>query len=1037
MFLLLVYLFLLVIPFGFATVRLSNRSSAHISNATDQEAMLGFMSAIMTYNPSQALPTDWKSNVSVCEWTSIRCSGHRVVYLNVSGMGLEGTLSPLLGNLSFLVKLDLSHNNFHGPIPYQLGNLFRLHDLFLNMNQLQGSIPPTLGGCRSLTTLSLSRNYLRGNIPSELCALSNLQNYDSGYNHLSGTIPACLGNMSSLVYINLQNNNLHGRLPSDLCTRSFLRSFIVWNNSLTGQIPSSFSNCTHLQELTLSNNYLTGHIPSELCTRHTQWLGLYLYGNYLSGSIPSTLFNCTKLQVIEFGKNQLSGVVPMELGKLTKLQRLRLSYNQLISGSSTSLPILTALINCTSLRELVLYSNNLTGRLSSSIGQLSKTMSMLDLGFNDVTGEIPPHIGNLTSLTYLNLEKNHFSGAIPFSLNRLQRLERLYLSFNNLDGNIPMEIGELKCLGVLSVGGNNLTGRIPKSVGYLEQLEYLILRNNQLSGTIPAALGKCVKLLHLDLSFNRLRGHIPPELGGLVNLAQGFRISNNLLEGTIPLGLSKIIMVQVVDLSCNALGGHIPASLGEILNLQYIDFSFNNLSGEIPISLEKLKMLSYLNFSFNKLSGEVPKDGIFKRLGATAFMGNVGLCGSWVGLTFCSAREHKSHFLVERVIISVGAVFAILILCLFLGILWRRNHKRLMALVSLKVGHQRISYRELVTATDEFSDSNLLGVGSFGKVYKGVMYDGTIVAVKVISLENEGANKSFERECNVLSRVRHRNLIKIITCYSDLDFKALIFPFMENGSLEKWLYPNGEESSSALSLIQRLNIAIDIAHGLAYLHHHCFMQVIHCDLKPNNVLLGDDLTAYLIDFGIATIYFANSKESASVSTYALKGSLGYIPPEYGQGGQVTTKGDVYSYGIVLLEVLTRKKPTHSLFVEGMDLKKWVSSGFPNQLEKVVDSSLLKTSNTNTTEGDKKLICLGQLIRVGLLCTQQSPQRRPNMMDVVDTLESIRDTFLETTPKSNSNQISYERLLGSSSNTADRAGTSDPSNNAGDSDSSSF
>jgi LRR receptor-like serine/threonine-protein kinase FLS2 len=193
------------------------------------------------------------------------------------------------------------------------------------------------------------------------------------------------------------------------------------------------------------------------------------------------------------------------------------------------------------------------------------------------------------------------------------------------------------------------------------------------------------------------------------------------------------------------------------------------------------------------------------------------------------------------------------------------------------VGHRRISYGELITATNEFSDANLLGVGSFGKVYKGVLNDGTIVAVKLLNLENEGAHKSFDRECKVLGKVRHRNLIRIITSYSDLQIKALIFPLMPNGSLEKWLYPNGEEESG-LSLIQRLNIAIDIAQGMAYLHHHCFVQVIHCDLKPSNVLLGEDMTAYLIDFGIATICFANSEDSTLTSTHALKGSAGYIPP---------------------------------------------------------------------------------------------------------------------------------------------------------------
>eukprot|EP00253_Pinus_taeda_P018796 PITA_18796 len=426
-------------------------------------------------------------------------------------------------------------------------------------------------------------------------------------------------------------------------------------------------------------------------------------------------------------------------------------------------------------------------------------------------------------------------------------------------------------------------------------------------------------------------------------------------------------------------------------------------------------MLQHLNFSFNKLSGEVPKEGVFKKIGATAFMGNLGLCGPWVNLPPCYAHKHKSVLNLKRVIIPV-VVVAIVVLCLFLAILWRKNCRRNIQREtgpSLNVGHRRISYAELVIATNEFSDANLLGIGSFGKVYKGILNDGTMVAVKLLNLQNEGAQKSFDRECKVLGRVRHRNLIRVITCYSDLHIKALIFPLMPKGSLEKWLYPDDGEQS-CLNLIQRLNIAIDIAQGMTYLHHHCFVQVIHCDLKPNNVLLGEDMTTYLIDFGIATICFANNEDGALTSTNALKGSTGYIPPEYGVGGQVTTKGDVYSYGIVLLEILTRKKPTHDMFVEGMNLQKWVGNSFPSRVQEVVDMGLLTRTN-RCIEEDKDLNCLSALINVGLLCTNESPQGRPTMMGILGTLQNIKDTFLSTTsiPKF---QSDLTHLLGSTSAT---------------------
>eukprot|EP00253_Pinus_taeda_P007246 PITA_07246 len=748
--------------------------------------------------------------------------------------------------------------------------------------------------------------------------------------------------------------------------------------------------------------------------------------------------------------NQLSGIVPMELGKLTHLQSLLLDGNYLISGNTTRCPILTALSNFSDLQEVDLSGNNFAGQLPFSIGHLSTKLYSLDLGINELAGEIPPAIGNLSSLTFLSLKGNYFTGSIPSSVIMLQKLERLYMDSNNLQGNIPMEIGQLKSLGLLYLFGNNLSGKIPDFVANFQQLRYLDLNHNQLSGDINANLGKCVNLLLLDLSYNKLTGHIPQELAGLANLVFYFNLSNNLLSGHVPLELGKFDMLQPIDISANqitgyipsivgsckqvaylnlsynALQGPIPVSISDILSLQDLDLSSNNLSGGIPISLEKLTMLHHLNFSFNKLSGEVPKEGVFKKIGSTAFMGNLGLCGPWVSLAPCYSynhrgvsnlkRVHRGVSNLKRVSILVVSIATFVVSCLFLAILWRKNCRRNIqreTSPSLNVGHRRISYGDLVIATNEFSDANLLGIGSFGKVYKGILNDGTMVALKLLNLQNEGAQKSFDRECKILGRVRHRNLIRVITCYSDLQIKALIFPLMPKGSLEKWLYPDDGEQS-CLNLIQRLNIAIDIAQGMTYLHYHCFVQVIHCDLKPNNVLLGEDMTAYLTDFGIATICLANNEDGALTSTNALKGSIGYIPPEYGVGGQVTTKGDVYSYGIVLLEMLTRKKPTHDMFVEGMTLHKWVGSSFPNQVQQVVDMGLL-TRTSRCTKEDKDLNCLSALINVGLLCTNESPQGRPTMMGILGTLQNIKDTFLSTTsiPKFQSN---LTNLLGSTSAT---------------------
>eukprot|EP01018_Ginkgo_biloba_P027913 Gb_24893 [translate_table: standard] len=937
-----------------------------LSNASDQRSLLEFKALIT--NPSLA---HWNPIRPFCNWKGVSCSlrRDRVVSLNLSGMALDASISPLLSNLSFLQSLDLSNNTLHGHIPQEFGRLSRLKELILTYNTLTGCIPTELGFLAHLKILYL------------------------GGNNLTGHIPSSLGNLSALRELSLRKNHLQGNLSA----------------------------LTHLD---LSRNHLQGSIPSELGERLTKLQFLSLWENQVSGNIPTSLSNSSKLTLLYLNDKQLSGVVRIELGKLHLLEKLHLQRNQLISGSTADLPFLiTALTNCSRLQKIRLHHNRLTGVLPSAIGQLSPILSILSLASNIIGGKIPHEIGNLSSLTFLNLSSNLFTGSIPSSLKELEKLERLFLDDNRLHGSIPSEIGELKQLGLFSAGSNLLSGRIPDSLAHLPQLRNLYLHHNQFSGNIPVSLGECLNLEVLDLSHNQFTGSIPPNVAGLPNLNIYLNLSWNSLQGRLPPEISKLTMVLNIDisgnhlssripdtlgscialeylnLSHNAFHGSIPDSVGKLQNLQDMDLSSNFLSGEVPQSLKKLKMLPYVDFSFNNLTGEISMKSIFANQSIIAlFIGNRGLCGpTTYGLPACA--KHSNHSLLKRVVVSVSVTAFIGCGLIVIVILWRYHSQRRRlhksSSLSRKLEHPRITYEELVSATNGVDSVNLLGVGSFGSVYKGILRDGTTVAVKVLDLQNEEAHKSFKRECKVLARVRHRNLVRIITCCSNLEFKALILQFIPNQSLEKHLYPtDGQQSNGGdvceLRLSERLKIAIDIANGISYLHHDCFLQIVHCDIKPSNLLLDDDKTAYVTDFGIARLTCKDWVDSFTC-TIALKGSTGYVAPEYGFGGKVSTKGDVYSFGIVLLEMMTRKRPTDDMFVEGLNLRKWVRLAFPERIMEVIDRSLVSDDeNGNGRNKEETSNCIIQLTNVGLMCTNESPEERPSMKEVVGFLEYIRD-----------------------------------------------
>ncbi|KAK7302966.1 hypothetical protein RJT34_13863 [Clitoria ternatea] len=986
-------------------------SGRNITN--DEFALLAFKSSI-NLDP-YGMVNNWSSNnssSSMCNWVGVTCDVRhgRVKALNLSNMGLEGTISPQLGNLSFLVELDLHGNTLYGELQQQLFRLHRLKFLDLSNNRFFGSIPTEVGDLVKLQYLNLGRNNLTGFIPQSISNLSKLEYFNCALNFIEGSVPRGIGHVRQLKILSVSKNRLSGTLPVTLSNLSSLQRFTssfnyfsgsvpmeIGNleqleylalgfNNLSGPIPSKIFNISRLIYLYLAANSLSGNLPSDLGKGLPNLQELDLYGNKFVGNLPNGISNASQLTVFDLSENEFSGHIPHVFGALTLLSRLDIHSNNLRTHESPEFNFFTSLTSCIHLKYLDVSNNSLLPKLPKSIGNLSKSLENFWAYSSGINGHVPLEIGNLSSLLGLSLGKNHINGPIPGTIKGLQKLQYLDLQGNTLQGSVVDELCEIASLTILNLRDSKLFGILPSCMGNMTSLRRVNIAFNRFISSIPSSFWDLKDILEIDLSSNALSGNLSSEIGHLRAIL-ALDLSRNEISGNIPSTIN-ILTLQVLSLAHNKLQGSIPASIGEMVGLTFLDLSQNVLSGEIPKSMQSLTYLNYVNFSYNILEGEIPNDGPFKNFTAQSFMHNKALCGdSHLHVPPCAKqvvkRRSKEKWLLIKCILPIIVAIILIVACISLFLKCKRKNATNQVKGDLSISElgvpRWISYYELVQATNDFNESNLLGRGSFGTVYKGMLSSGMIVAIKVINLGLEATSKSFNAECTALRNLRHRNLVKIIGSCSNVDFKSLVIEFMSNGSLDKWLHSH----NYCLDFLQRLNIIIDVASALEYLHHGSLVPVVHCDLKPSNVLLDENMVAHVSDFGIAKL-LDEGQSKTHTETFA---TLGYIAPEYGSEGIVSVKGDIYSYGILLMEMFTRKKPTDDMFKEGLSLKDWISESMPSSVMKVVDSSLLQLQEEQI---DDTLAHVSAILELATNCCANLPEARIGMADVTTSLIKIRN-----------------------------------------------
>ncbi|CAI9266818.1 unnamed protein product [Lactuca saligna] len=989
-----------------------------------------------------------------CTWPGISCSGDRVTGISLPDNDIAGDLFGNFSALTELTHLDLSTNTIDGSIPPDLASCRNLKVLNLSHNIMGGGL--NLTGLTSLQILDLSMNRFSGDIMMSFPRVCNgLVVANLSTNYFTGEITTSMDVCPKLEYIDVSSNHLTGNLWFGI---NRFKELSVSENRLNGTLPAWIfqGNCT-LQAMDLSGNAFSGGIPKEISNCKNMTI-LDLSGNHFTDKIPTEIGLITKLEQLLLGNNSLSKEIPESLLGLTNLKNLDLSRNNFTGD------IQEIFGRFTQVKNLLLHANGYTGGLNSSGILRLQNISRLDLSFNNLSGPLPPEISQMAGLRYLILAGNSFSGSLPSEFGNLRQLQALDLSANNLHGSIPSNFGQLTSLLWLMLANNSLTGQIPPELGNCSSLLWLNLADNQLSGSISPELanigknatptfllnrennplagsGECSAMRrwlpadyppfsfvytllnrktcrslwdnllkghgifqvclpgsnvrtkqisgYLQLGGNRLSGHIPPEIVRMDNFSM-VHLGNNEFSGTLPAEVGQMPLV-VLNVTRNKFSGRIPMQIGFLKCLRNLDLSYNNFSGTFPTNLNDLTELSKFNVSYNPYISDNSTNA------TSAKGGRRSNPRKWGAVLV---------FMFLLLAFTVCGVMTILV-CIVMKnptdeppYLIKSSHRFTSNSGSsspwlsdtvkvIRLDKTAFTHADILKATRNFSNDRIIGRGGFGTVYRGVLPDGREVAIKKKLREGMEGEREFRAEMEVLTRNGfgwpHPNLVTLYGWCLYGSEKLLVYEYMDGGTLEDLI-----QNQTGFNWRRRIDVAVDVAHALVFLHHECYPSIVHRDVKASNVLLDRTGKARVTDFGLARVMDAGDSH---VSTM-VAGTIGYVAPEYGQTWQATTKGDVYSYGVLVMELATGRRA-----VDGGEecLVEWAKRVMGDGRQSMIPVAGLVCG------GGEGAVEMCELLRVGIRCTAEAPQARPNMKEVLDMLIRIL---------ANRTDFSYGSLLSS-------------------------